>query len=188
MLIRLLAAGIAIIAITDYGFRTAQKTSEAENKVRALRTQLNRNRQKLGSAKKKTAELQTRIDKLTEELASRSEIERRLRRNVLGIEDEPEPPARPKAGKAGKAGRGLITAILYGAENSSVVIDDEILYEGDTIYGVKIVKIHADEVELVKNSTAWTQQIDQTPPAVWEQNRVDGSGGRGNKGNKGVKK
>ena len=169
MLIRLLAAGIAIIAITDYGFRTAQKTSEAENKVRALRTQLNRHRQKLGSSKRKTAELQTRIDKLTEELASRSEIERRLRRSVLGIEDEPEPrPAKPKAGKAD---RGLITAILYGAENSSVVIDDEILYEGDTIYGVKIVKIHADEVELAKNSTTWTQQIDESPPAVWGQNK-----------------
>jgi hypothetical protein len=168
MLIRLLAAGIAIIAITDYGFRTAQKTSEAENKVRALRTQLNLNRQKLGSAKIKTAELQTRIDKLTEELASRSEIERRLRREVLGIEDKPEPPAKPKAGKAD---RGLITAILSGVENPSVVIDDEILYEGDTIYGVKIVKIHTDEVELAKNSSTWTQQIDQPPPAVWGRNK-----------------
>ena len=181
MLLRLVAAGVAIIAITDYGFRTVQKTTEAESRVTSLQIRLDRTRRKLASAKRNTVELQAQIDELTKELASRSEIERQLRRNMLGIKDKPEPPdkvpdkspdkpaAKPPAGKAD---RGLITAILYGVENSSVVVDNEIVSEGDTIYGVKVVRIHKDQVEFTKDSTTWIQKIHQPPPAWWGQNKL----------------
>jgi len=177
MLIRLVAAGVAIIAITDYGFRTVQKTTEAESRVTALQIRLDRTRRKLASAKGNAVKLQAQIDELTKELASRSEIERQLRRNMLGIKDKPEPPdkspdkpaAKPPAGKAD---RGLITAILYGVENSSVVVDNEIVSEGDTIYGVKVVRIHKDQVEFTKDSITWIQKIHQPPPAWWGQNKL----------------
>ena len=44
-------------------------------------------------------------------------------------------------------GVALRSICLYGESGRSVVIDDEILYEGDTILGVTIKKINKDSVE-----------------------------------------
>ena len=38
----------------------------------------------------------------------------------------------------------------YGKNNRSIVIGDEILYEGDTVHGAKILKINKDSVEFEK--------------------------------------
>ncbi len=59
---------------------------------------------------------------------------------------------------------GLLASILYSARMSSVVIDGKILHEGETIHGVKVVKIHEDTVELAKNGERWQQKVGMTFP------------------------
>jgi hypothetical protein len=53
--------------------------------------------------------------------------------------------------------RGLISAISYG-DSPSVLIDGQIKRIGDTIHGVKIVKIQKDKVEFEKNGNTWVQR------------------------------
>jgi len=157
---RILAAGVATILIINYAFRTSKEQAASEEKITALRIQLNHMRSKLAEANAEITTLHTRIEELTTQIASRSKIERRLRKSIP-IEAKPERTASPTP--------GLVTAILYTIGGSSVVIDDEILYEGDTIYGVSITRINQDTVEFAKGAHRWTQQINQTPPPVWTQ-------------------
>ncbi len=65
---------------------------------------------------------------------------------------------------------GLVRGILYSKTKPSVVIGDKrkIMYEGNTIHGVTIVKIHKDKVEFAKNDQRWTQKVGETPKAHWE--------------------
>lgn len=59
---------------------------------------------------------------------------------------------------------GLLASILYSARMSSVVIDGQILHEGETIHGVKVVRIHEDTVELAKDDERWQQKVGMTFP------------------------
>ncbi len=65
---------------------------------------------------------------------------------------------------------GLVRGILYSKTKPSIVIDDKrkIVYEGTTIQGVTIVKIHEDKVEFAKNDQRWTQKVGEAPKAHWE--------------------
>lgn len=63
--------------------------------------------------------------------------------------------------------RGLITGIMCTEEHSSAVIDGEIVREGDTIHGVKVVKIYKDRVEFEKGSKRWAQHPQEQPTDVW---------------------
>ena len=65
---------------------------------------------------------------------------------------------------------GLVRGILYSETKPSIVIDDKrkIVYEGNTIEGVTIVKIHKDKVEFAKNDQRWTQKVGEAPKAHWE--------------------
>jgi len=45
-----------------------------------------------------------------------------------------------------------------------VVIDGQILHEGETIHGVKVVRIHEDKVELAKDDERWRQKVGMTFP------------------------
>lgn len=159
---RVLAAGIATILIINYAFRTAKEQDAAEENIKALRIKLNNVRTQLSEANAEIATLQARIEALTGQLVSRSKIERQLRKTVpIGAASERKPSLTT----------GLVTAILYTIDGSSVVIDDEILYEGGEIHGVSIIKINQDTVEFAKGNHRWTQQINQTPPPVWTQNK-----------------
>lgn len=62
---------------------------------------------------------------------------------------------------------GLITGILCVEEKPSAVIDGEVVHEGETIHGVKVVKIYRDKVEFEKNSKRWTQQPREEPSSAW---------------------
>ena len=59
---------------------------------------------------------------------------------------------------------GLLASILYSARVSSVVIDGQILHEGETIHGVKVVRIKQDTVELAKDGRMWRQKVGMTFP------------------------
>jgi len=146
--------------IINYGFRTSREYNSAKNRITALQLQLSRTRAKLRQADVQITILQNRVEALTSQLASRSRIEKQLRKSIPDKSERTAPP---------KTTRGLITAILYTLQGSSVVIDDVILYEGDMIHGVKIAKIQQDSVEFVKGTYRWTQQIHQSPPPIWTQ-------------------
>ncbi len=61
---------------------------------------------------------------------------------------------------------GLIKAIAYRGR-PSVLIGDSILYEGDTIQGVKVLKINRATVEFEKDGHRWTQEVGETPASYW---------------------
>ena len=66
-------------------------------------------------------------------------------------------------------GERVVTAIFYDEDNPSVVIGSgRGIYEGDTIHGVKIVKVHKDKVEFEKNGQNWVQKVREQPAAYWE--------------------
>jgi hypothetical protein len=54
-----------------------------------------------------------------------------------------------------------LTGILYSENDASVVIDSKIVREGETINGVKVVKINRNDVELEKDGIRWKQQVAQ---------------------------
>ena len=157
---RILAAGVATILIISYAFRTNKEQEAAEEKIAALRIQLNNMRAKLNKANVQISTLNSRIEALTGRLASRSKIERQPKKTI---------PTAAESERKPSPATGLITAILYTIGGSSVVIDDQILYEGDKIHGVGIIKINQDTVEFAKGNHLWTQRINQTPPPVWTQ-------------------
>ena len=54
---------------------------------------------------------------------------------------------------------GLVGGICYSKDRPSAIIDNEVMYEGDTIDGATIVKIYKDKVEFTKNGRYWVQEI-----------------------------
>ncbi len=56
---------------------------------------------------------------------------------------------------------GLVGGICYSTDRPSAIIDDEVMYEGDTIDGATIVKIYKDKVEFRKNGRNWVQKINK---------------------------
>jgi hypothetical protein len=59
---------------------------------------------------------------------------------------------------------GLITGICYSKEKPSAVINNKtIVYEGDTINGVTIIKIDKDKVEFTKNGKNYVQKKIRLP-------------------------
>jgi len=71
------------------------------------------------------------------------------------------PSVSPPASKATQ--KVLISSIVCSVDRASVVIDDRIVYEGDTIGDVTVVKIFKDRVIFEKEATGaplrWTQII-----------------------------
>lgn len=62
---------------------------------------------------------------------------------------------------------GQVTGLFY-SDDPSVIIDRQILKAGDTIHGVKVVKILKDKVELEKNGKKWTQKVGAEPGPEWQ--------------------
>jgi hypothetical protein len=65
--------------------------------------------------------------------------------------------------------KGVVKAILYTIENSSALVDDQIVYEGDTVYGVTVVEIERRTVEFQKDQTQWKQRVGQKPNPAWKE-------------------
>jgi len=62
---------------------------------------------------------------------------------------------------------GRIRGIVCGEDLSTVVIDDQTVREGQSIYGVTVVKIYPDRVEFDKNGVKWSQELNAAPSRHW---------------------
>ena len=67
-----------------------------------------------------------------------------------------------------EATHGVVGGIVYTKENPSAIIDSKLLKEGETIHGVKIIKIHEAAVEFEKDSQSWTQKTGETADTFWQ--------------------
>jgi hypothetical protein len=62
---------------------------------------------------------------------------------------------------------GWVNGILYSDKKASVVIDQDIVSEGQAVHGVKVVKIHKDKVEFEKEGNRWEQKLKEEPKQFW---------------------
>ncbi|MBN2019991.1 MAG: hypothetical protein JW749_07190 [Sedimentisphaerales bacterium] len=62
---------------------------------------------------------------------------------------------------------GVVTAILYCEDEPTVLIEDQVLHEGDSIHDVKILDIGADKVQFGKNNEQWEQRVQEPAKAEW---------------------
>ena len=62
---------------------------------------------------------------------------------------------------------GWVNGILYSEDNPSVVLDKDIVYEGQIVHGVKVIKVHKDRVEFEKEGKRWEQKLKEEPNMYW---------------------
>lgn len=79
---------------------------------------------------------------------------------LTGKEKEQVQPQTPPA-------IGWVNGILYSDEKPSVVLDKDIVYEDQTVHGVKVIKIHKDRVEFEKDGNRWEQKLKEEPKQFW---------------------
>lgn len=68
---------------------------------------------------------------------------------------------------------GVITAILYCDDEPTVLIEDRILHEGDTIHEVKILDISAEKVRFGKQADTWEQKVQEPAKPEWWKRKGD---------------
>ncbi len=52
-----------------------------------------------------------------------------------------------------------ITGIIHSQDKPSAILGGRIVHEGDTQYGIRIIKIYKDKVEFEENGKRWTQRL-----------------------------
>ena len=62
---------------------------------------------------------------------------------------------------------GWINGILYSKDKPSLVLDKDIVCEGQIVHGVKVLKIHKDKVEFEKDGNHWEQKLKEEPKQFW---------------------
>jgi hypothetical protein len=62
---------------------------------------------------------------------------------------------------------GWVNGILYSEDNPSVVLDKDIVYEGQAVHGVKVLKVYKDRVEFEKDGKRWEQKLKEEPNMYW---------------------
>jgi hypothetical protein len=58
------------------------------------------------------------------------------------------------------ANRGMVTGIMYNQENPCAIVYGEVVHEGDTIRGYKVVEIRREEVEFEKDGETLAERVD----------------------------
>jgi len=82
-----------------------------------------------------------------------ADVEKRLKDNAF----KPKP----------KPTHGVVIGIVYSEDKQIALIDKEVVRPGDTIHGVKVVKIHQDNVEFEKNGKVWKQKVRDMAGKLW---------------------
>jgi hypothetical protein len=62
-------------------------------------------------------------------------------------------------GTQAEAGGLVVKGIVFSGDNSSAIIDNQIVREGEEILGVTVVKINKNSVEFEKNGRSWKQRV-----------------------------
>jgi type II secretory pathway component PulC len=62
---------------------------------------------------------------------------------------------------------GVVTAILYSNDTPTVLIEDQMLHEGDTIHDVKVMNIMEDKVQFDKQGERWEQKVQEPAKPEW---------------------
>ena len=70
-------------------------------------------------------------------------------------------------GPIAKKAEGTVSGILYGEGIPLAVIDGKILREGESIRGVKVVKIEQEHVEFTIDGLRWSQRVNEPPSSNW---------------------
>jgi hypothetical protein len=65
--------------------------------------------------------------------------------------------------------KGVVKGIVYTGIDSSVLIDNQVLEEGDIIYGITIEKIYPKKVQFLKNGKSWSQRVCEYPNPAWNE-------------------
>ena len=55
----------------------------------------------------------------------------------------------------------IVKGIVYSEDNSSAVVGEQIVHEGDEVAGVTIIKINEKSIDLEMNGKKWTQKVQQ---------------------------
>ncbi len=63
--------------------------------------------------------------------------------------------------------KGVVTGILCNDNNPTVLIDNELVHEGEFIHGVEVVRVEPRQVHFRKNDVEWTQQVGGNPHRMW---------------------
>jgi hypothetical protein len=84
------------------------------------------------------------------------------------IEANPDKGLRAVAPRVKVPPKGIITGIVRSGDSATAVVGTQIVREGETIDGVRVVKIHDDRVEFEKAGQRWTQKLNEPPGSQWE--------------------
>lgn len=55
--------------------------------------------------------------------------------------------------------KGLVTGIIYDAENPSAIVCGQVVHEGDVVHGYKVLKIYKEKVELNKKGKLIVKEV-----------------------------
>ena len=109
----------------------------------------------------------TKIAKIKRDIIARTEfeaaaLERQLHAALRNVEKDTSRTVSPVIARV--TPRGVVQGIVYSTDRPGVLIDGQILHEGDAVNSVLIVKIYPDQIGFVKGSQTWLQKVGQTPP------------------------
>ncbi len=62
---------------------------------------------------------------------------------------------------------GVVTAILYCEDAPTILIEDQMLHEGDAIHEVTVEDITADKVQFSKQGEKWEQRVQEPAKPEW---------------------
>ena len=69
---------------------------------------------------------------------------------------------------------GVVTAILYCEDSPTILIEDQMLHEGDAIHEVKVLEINEDKVLFDKEGKQWEQKVQEpAKPEWWKRKEKD---------------
>ena len=62
---------------------------------------------------------------------------------------------------------GMVIGILFNETESSALVNDELVHEGDSIGSIKVVQIDKEKIYFEKNGKMWAQQVRERPHKAW---------------------
>lgn len=108
----------------------------------------------------------TEITEKRRDIVARTEFEaaalqRQLQAALRNVELAESRVVSPVVGQV--TPRGVVQGIVYSADRPGVLIDGQILHEGDAVNSALIVKIYPDQVGFGRDNQTWMQTVGQNP-------------------------